>query len=356
MKLYLEDSSVFEGKSFGSSGPVAGEVVFSTGMTGYVESLTDPSFAGQILVCTYPLIGNYGVPDPKHFESEKIQIAGLVVSEYSEHYSHFGAKHSLAEWLKQWKVPAITGVDTRAITKKLRERGVMLGQLSSGNPEEFMDPNRENLVAYVSPKARREYGNGPIRIVMVDCGMKENIVRSLLRPNVTLIRVPWNYDFTGEEYDALFLSNGPGDPEMCEATIHHIRLAMRKNLPILGICLGNQLLALAAGASTYKLKYGHRGQNQPCIDTRTGRCYITSQNHGYAVDAATLPAHWSVWFENANDKSVEGIRHAAKPWRSVQFHPEAAPGPTDTAWIFDEFLRELSSNRKLRVKSHSYEE
>jgi len=344
MKLVLKDGTVFEGESFGAPVNASGEVVFNTGMTGYVESLTDPSYAGQIVVLTYPLIGNYGVPDKKTWESEKIQVAGLVVSEYSENYSHHAAEKSLGEWLKESGVPALTGVDTRALTKKLREHGVMLGQLvQNGKPKKFTDPNEENLVARVSIKKRRVYGDGPLKIIAVDCGMKENIVRSMTRPETTLIRVPWDYDFTTEEYDGLLLSNGPGDPTMCAATIANIRKAMSEGKPILGICLGNQLLALAAGARTYKLKYGHRSQNQPCLDASTGRCYITSQNHGYAVDAKSLPPEWGEWFSNANDASNEGIRHKTKPWRSVQFHPEASPGPTDTAWIFDEFLKSLKS-------------
>ena len=342
MKLYLKDGTVFEGKSFGAPVSMAGEVVFNTGMTGYVESFTDPSYAGQIVVLTYPLIGNYGVPDKKFFESQKMQIAGLVVAEYSEEYSHHTAKQSLAQWLKASGVPAITGVDTRALTKKLREHGVMLGQLSAGKaPKKFTDPNEENLVARVSPKQKQIYGDGPVKIIAVDCGMKENIVRSLVRPETTVIRVPWDYDFTSEEYDALFLSNGPGDPTLCTPTIAHIQSAMRADKPILGICLGNQLLALAAGASTYKLKYGHSSQNQPATESSSGRCYITSQNHGFAVDKKTLPSGWEEWFSNANDGSNEGIRHKTKPWRSVQFHPEASPGPTDTAWIFDEFIASL---------------
>lgn len=336
---------MMDGESFGAATEAAGEVVFSTGMTGYVESLTDPSFAGQILVCTYPLIGNYGVPDASQFESQKIQIAGLIVSEYSREYSHYDAKQSLAEWLKESGVPALTGVDTRALTKRLRERGVMLGRISRTEPNEFPDPNRENLVAQVSIKQPRTYGSGKKRIILIDCGAKENIVRSLSRADVTLVRVPWNYDFSQEPYDALVISNGPGDPEMCIPTITNIRNAMRMGVPILGVCLGNQLLSLAVGASTYKLKYGHRSQNQPCIDSNTDRCYITSQNHGFAVDGATLPSSWSVWFTNANDSSVEGIRHNSKPWRSVQFHPEASPGPSDTEWIFEDFLKDIIGRR-----------
>lgn len=349
MKLYLKDGTIYEGESFGATGNIAGEVVFNTGMTGYVESLTDPSYAGQIVVLTYPLVGNYGVPDKKYFESNKMQIAGLVVSEYSGNYSHHDAKESLADWLKASGVPAITGVDTRALTKRLREHGVMLGQLvHSGKSGKFTDPNEENLVARVSIKKKKTCGDGPVKVIAVDCGMKENIVRSLLAPNprgdaswVTVTRVPWDYDFTKEDYDALFISNGPGDPTQCGITIEHVKHAMAAGKPILGICLGNQLLALAAGAKTYKLKYGHRGQNQPCVDLESGRCYITSQNHGFAVDGKTLPDGWDEWFANANDASNEGIRHKSKPWRSVQFHPEASPGPTDTAWIFDEFIGSL---------------
>lgn len=342
MKLFLKDRSVYEGESFGAPVDMAGEVVFNTGMTGYVESLTDPSYAGQIVVLTYPLIGNYGVPDPSTWESEKVQIAGLVVSEYSEHYSHHDATQSLAEWLKASGVPAVTGIDTRALTKKLREHGVMLGQLSyTGAKGSFTDPNKENLVAKVSPSEVRTYGSGAKKVIAIDCGMKENIVRSLVQGDVTLTRVPWDYDFTKDDYDALFISNGPGDPTQCKPTIAHIKQAMTTNKPILGICLGNQLLALAAGAKTYKLKYGHRAQNQPCIEVGTDRCYITSQNHGFAVNAKSLPKGWQEWFTNANDGSNEGIAHKTKPWRSVQFHPEACPGPTDTAWIFDQFLKTI---------------
>ena len=342
MKLYLKDGSVFEGQSFGANVSAPGEVVFNTGMVGYVESLTDPSYAGQILVCTYPLIGNYGVPKSGFFESSKIQIAGLVVSEYSENYSHHAARESLGTWLKRAKIPALSGVDTRALTKKLREHGVMLGALSDKAIKKFSDPNTENLVARVSIKKKRVYPGGKPRIVFVDCGTKENIQRSLIALGATVLRVPWDYDFSRERYDALVISNGPGDPAMCTVTIASIQKAMKTNKPILGICLGNQLLALAAGASTYKLKYGHRSHNQPCLDLKQpGRCFITSQNHGFAVDAQSLPKDWEEWFVNANDGSNEGIRHKTKPWRSVQFHPEASPGPTDTARIFDEFIKSL---------------
>lgn len=349
MKFYLEDGAVFEGESFGANVSATGEAVFTTGMVGYVESLSDPSYTGQILVCTYPLVGNYGVPDEKFFESAKIHAAGLIVSEYSENYSHHSAKQSLAAWLKKNKVPAITGVDTRAITKILRERGVMLGQISAtGKKGKFVDPNKDNLVAKVSPAKKTVHGKGDTTIVLVDCGAKENIARSLLRENVRLIRVPWNYDFTQEEYDGVVISNGPGDPSVCGEAVENIRKAFAIDKPMLGICLGTQLMALAAGASTYKLKYGHRSQNQPCSTTVGGvvRSYITSQNHGYAIDPNTLPSDWKVWFTNANDGSVEGIRHKTKKWRSVQFHPEAAPGPTDTRFLFDDFLKDVAKAKK----------
>lgn len=359
-KLILKDGTTIEGDSFGAPVSIAGEVVFNTGMVGYVETLTDPSYAGQILVLTYPLVGNYGVPSKKRFESEKIQVSGLIVSEYSEQYSHQDALHSLGEWLKQSKVPALTGVDTRALTKKLRTHGVMLGQIVvNGKNNGFADPNSENLVAKVSLSKKRIYSapqseKKPVRILAVDCGMKENIVRSLNARGATVIRVPWDYDFSREEYDGLFISNGPGDPTQCTATIHHVAQALQGKKPILGICLGTQLMALAAGASTYKLKYGHRSQNQPCIDMRSGnRCYITSQNHGYAIDEKTLPKEWKVWFKNANDGSIEGIRHTKLPFRSVQFHPEASPGPVDTAWVFDDFMKEVRAKKRREGKKHA---
>lgn len=348
--LELEDGTVAEGVSFGAERSVSGEVVFNTGMVGYPESLTDPSYRGQILVLTYPLVGNYGVPPPdredgilKYFESERVQIAGLVVSEHCERYSHWNAVKSLGRWLVEHDVPAVQGVDTRALTKRIRERGTMLGRIVCGGEVPFEDPNGRNLVAEVSVGEPVVYGGGRPRVLVVDCGMKNNIVRCLLGRGATVIRVPWDYDFNdgAHEWDGLFLSNGPGDPKTCAATIAHVREALARRRKIFGICLGNQLLALAAGADTYKLKYGHRSQNQPCVECGTKRCSITSQNHGYAVDAATLPDGWLPWFVNANDGTNEGIRHERDPFMAVQFHPEACGGPTDTEYLFDHFLEGL---------------
>eukprot|EP00455_Lapot_gusevi_P002905 TRINITY_DN1119_c0_g1_i4.p1 TRINITY_DN1119_c0_g1~~TRINITY_DN1119_c0_g1_i4.p1 ORF type:complete len:1506 (-),score=632.79 TRINITY_DN1119_c0_g1_i4:111-4553(-) len=357
-RLILEDGTEFHGYSFGAQQSVAGEVVFTTGMVGYPETLTDPSFRGQILVCTYPLIGNYGIPNDekdeygisKYFESDRIQVTGLVVSSYSFDYSHYSATKSLGQWLQEGGVPGIYGLDTRQLAKKIRVKGAMLGKIVFGDDEiPFADPNTRNLVAEVSVPAPVIYTtpHATIKIVAVHCGMKYNIIRSFLRLGVELKVVPWDYDFTNEEYDGLFLSNGPGDPTMCAVTIQHLRTALKMDRPIFGICLGNQLLALAAGARTYKMKFGNRGMNVPCIDLRTTSCYITAQNHGFAVDTDSLPSDWQPFFVNANDWTNEGIIHTYKPFCSVQFHPEACGGPTDTQFLFDNFLARLRSRRQV---------
>ncbi len=350
-KIVLEDGSEFHGISFGYEQSVAGEVVFYTAMTGYPESLTDPSYKGQILVSTYPMIGNYGVPNNlikkkihRYYESDKIQVSGLIISDYSDKYSHWNAMQSLGSWLKEQEVPGIYGIDTRALTKILREKGSMLGKIVIDKDVELYDPNAENLVAMVSIKQKEIYGDGKYKVLLVDCGVKNNIIRCLLERNTTVVRVPWDYDFSSDEYDGLFLTNGPGDPSMCQTTINNIKKVLDRDKPIMGICLGNQLLAKAAGASTYKMKYGHRSHNQPVIKIGTERCYITSQNHGYAVDSKTLSKDWEPLFENVNDKTNEGIQHCSKPFFSTQFHPEASSGPTDTEYLFDVFIDNIKKS------------
>ena len=338
-QLILEDGTVFRGRSMGADKSVAGEVVFNTGMVGYSEALTDPSYRGQIMTLTYPLVGNYGVA--RDFESPRIQATALVVSELASEYSHAAAERSLPQWLKDEGIPCIAGIDTRALTKRLRTRGCMLGKIVVTDDVALEDPNARNLVAEVSTGAREVYPGSGKTIVVVDCGAKGSIIEELRKRDLTVIRVPWDYDFLQEDFDGLFISNGPGDPTACVQTIENIRKAMQLNRPIMGICLGNQLLALAAGANTYKLKFGHRGHNQPCVEVGTGRCYITSQNHGFAVDEKTLPEGWHPWFRNANDGSNEGLRHSSKPFLSVQFHPEAAPGPVDCNHLFDKFAEIL---------------
>lgn len=353
LTLTLKDGTQITGESFGAHTETDGEVVFNTGMVGYPESLTDPSYRGQILVFTYPLIGNYGVPKnekddqniEKRFESERIQVSGMIVSEYSENNSHWETTRSLGEWLKAEKIPAITGIDTRTLTQKIRTVGSILGTVrkTPEKPDHFYDPNAINLVAEVSIKKPITYKAGKKHIAVVDCGMKLNILRSFLKRGVTVTRVPWNHDIWSmdTDFDGIFFSNGPGDPVSVPETIAIMKEGFKRKKPIFGICLGTQIMGLAAGAKTFKMKFGHRSQNQPCIDVKTGHCIITSQNHGYAVERKSLPKEWEVWFENANDKSIEGIRHKTLPFSSVQFHPEATAGPTDSGYLFDEFITQL---------------
>lgn len=348
--LILEDGTRFEGKSFGFEASTSGEVVFNTAMTGYPESLTDPSYEGQILVTTYPILGNYGVPPQRekddvseYYESNHIHPKAIIAQDYSFNHSHWQAERSLDAWLKEEKIPGIYGIDTRELTKHLRDKGSMLGKIViDGCPDvEFYDPNKDNLVAKVSTKEVEVFGEGDKTVVLVDCGVKHNIIRCLTRRGVKVIMVPWDYDFNSIDYDGLFISNGPGNPDFAEATVRNIRKAMESGKPICGICMGNQLLSKAAGAKTYKLKYGHRSHNQPVRRAGTEQCFVTSQNHGYAVDDSTLPDDWEPLFINMNDNTNEGIRHKTKPYFSAQFHPEASSGPKDTEFLFDEFINLL---------------
>ncbi|HXE10436.1 MAG TPA: glutamine-hydrolyzing carbamoyl-phosphate synthase small subunit, partial [Verrucomicrobiae bacterium] len=337
--LVLSDGKTFKGQAPDwQERQYVGEVVFNTGMTGYVESLTDPSYANQILVFTYPMIGNYGV-QPGDAESDRIQVAGVVMSELALEGSHGKSNLSFPEWLRSQGVPLLTGVDTRALTKHLRTKGTMLGYIGDG-PIKARDLHLE-LKQVTIPKPVTYNRRAGKKIILVDCGAKENILRELLKLPVEVKRVPADYDYTEEHYDGVVLSNGPGDPTDYQPTIAVARKALKGSKPVFGICLGTQIMALAAGAKTYKLKFGHRGHNQPCMDTGDERCYVTSQNHGYAIDEKSLPSGWQVLFRNLNDDSVEGIKHHSKPFFSVQFHPEARPGPTDTNWLFERFAKEL---------------
>lgn len=336
----LENGLRFKGRiPAWQSDSFAGEVVFNTGMTGYVESLTDPSYSEQILTFTYPLVGNYGVHAEK-WESEKIYARGVVVSEHIKGWSHPQSAESFLSWLKEQNVPIIFGVDTRELTQHLRSKGVVNGVIVSEDWGIVDFKAKKPLVSIDKPRLYKAQG-ATKTVVLLDCGAKENIVRSLQSRKLNVLRVPHDYDFSKEEYDGVMLSNGPGDPSDYKPAIRTVAKLIKGKKPVFGICLGSQLMSLAAGAKTYKLKFGHRGHNQPCMDMTTGKCYITSQNHGYAVDKSTLPKDWEVYFSNLNDGSVEGIIHKSKPFFSVQFHPEAAPGPTDTEWLFEKFKEAL---------------
>lgn len=354
--LELQDGTRFRGYSFGFEGATSGEVVFNTAMTGYPESLTDPSYEGQILVTTFPLLGNYGVPPQEeadnslsqYYEGDRIHCRAIIAQDYSMHHSHWLAHQSLSQWLESQKVCGIYGIDTRALTKHLRREGSMLGRITvdGHQPVEFYDPNKENLIAKTSCTEVATYlpDNSVDKhktVVLVDCGVKHNIVRCLTRRGVKVVRVPWDYDFTTIDYDGLFISNGPGNPDFADKTVENLRKAIALGKPICGICMGNQLLAKAAGARTYKLKYGHRSHNQPVQRIGTDTCYVTSQNHGFAVDTSTLPEDWEPLFVNMNDGTNEGIRHRSLPFFSAQFHPEASSGPKDTEFLFDEFISKL---------------
>lgn len=354
-KLILADGSEFSGYSFGYEKPVTGELVFNTAMTGYTESLTDPSYKGQILTTTYPLTGNYGIPGAslendvhEFFESDKIQVTALITNNYSFKYSHWNAEKSLSKWLISQEIPALTGIDTRQLTIKLREHGTMIAKIEfEDQPSiEFADPNLLNLVEQVSITETKIYGEGKYKVLLIDCGVKNNIIRNLLKRDTQITRVPYNKRFNPLEYDGIFISNGPGDPEKNVETIKYINEAYNYSVPIMGICLGCQIMALASGSKTYKLKYGHRGHNQPVIQNGTDKCYITSQNHGYAIENDSIASDWEMMFYNANDRTCEGIKHKSKPFFASQFHPEANGGPTDTEFLFDYFIDSIKNNTK----------
>lgn len=344
--LRLENESLFSGLGLGYPVNISGELVFNTAMTGYPEALTDPSYYGQILILTNPPAGNYGIPDDKttdgislNLESEKVQVAALVFRNGSESFDHWQAKESLHSFLYKNQVPALVTPDTREITCQIREDGAMNGLLEFTGINETMSYKTDSPVAEVSIPDPVEYPRGKKKIIVVDCGVKHSLLRYLLEQDITVIRVPWDYDYTGLKSDGIIISNGPGNPENCPDTINILKKSLKGNIPILGICLGSQLLGLAAGARTYKLKYGHRGVNQPCLRSGTKRCYITAQNHGYAVDGMTLPEDWQEWFVNNHDGTNEGIIHKSKPFFGIQFHPEGGPGPSDTIFILDDFIR-----------------
>ncbi len=341
-KLILKDGTEFIGQSFGANKIISGEVVFATGMVGYPEALTDPSFKGQILVLTYTLIGNYGVPKKELWESSKIQVSGLIVCNYIDTPSHHASEMTLGSWLKKEKIPALEIKDTRFLTQKLRTKGVMLGKIvMDNNIIKFEDPNLRNLVKEVSTKKILSFGNGKKTIVLIDCGVKQNIIRSLVAYNFKVVVVPWDTDVLklNFPFSAVVISSGPGNPKMVKSTITNVKKIIKKKIPIFGICLGNQILVLALGGTTYKLKFGHRSQNQPVVERGTNKCYLTTQNHGFAVKK--IPKDCNEWFYNANDNTNEGIIHKNLPLMSVQFHPESSPGPLDTGWIFDYFLNKV---------------
>ncbi|CEJ03210.1 Putative Carbamoyl-phosphate synthase, small subunit [Rhizopus microsporus] len=372
--LKLKTGQIFTGTSFGAPVSTFGEAVFTTSVVGYPESMTDPSYTGQILVFTQPLIGNYGVPGQtkdefgllKYFESDRIQVQGIIVNDYATEYSHWTAVESLDEWCIRQNIPAISGVDTRALTQLLRDQGSTLAKICVGEDyltddiasTDFPNPNAENLVAKVSTKVPITYNpKGDVRIAVIDCGVKQNILRCLASRGAAVTVLPYNYDFNSvaNQFDGLFISNGPGSPTYCVETIKNLQVAIETfNKPIFGICMGNLLLGMAAGLKVYKLPFGNRGHNQPALNVDTGLCYITSQNHGYALNDKDMPSQWKRLFINANDGSNEGIRHETKPFFSVQFHPEAKGGPQDTFYLFEEFLyqvRQLKSNFNLSQTS-----
>ena len=370
--IVLDDQTVFEGEGFGYPTTVFGEAVFNTGMVGYTETLTDPSYGGQILVMTYPLVGNYGVPDrskkdqygiPLYFESDRIQVRGFVIHDLSRTASHWNMSMTLDQWLYSERVPGISGVDTRSLAKLLRTRGVRMAALSvSQNPidtDNLIEGlkgappyTNERLVDTVSTSQTLQYGEAKRKVVVIDTGVKNAILRNVTKMGYAAIQVPYDAaieTILSHDPAGVIISNGPGDPLHCPQTIETTRALMEHKVPMLGICLGAQIISLAGGAKTYKLKYGHRGQNKSCLDVSTGQVYVTSQNHGYAIQESSLDtSDFDLWFTNTDDDTVEGIRHKDSPCIAVQFHPEASPGPYDCEFVFEELktLMEEGSAKK----------
>jgi len=363
-KLILEDGSEFSGWAFGKMKSTAGEVVFNTGMSGIAQALTDPSCKGQIFVCTWTIVGNCGVPVnkngtpffdanglPLHLESEKIEAGGLIVCDLCEEPSHYLSKMTLSTWLEKNKIPGICGVDTRALALRLRNRGAMRGKIiiEGKSDVSFKKINTSNHEGFADKKIKTylpSTNKTGVKIALIDCGVKANAIRCLLGRGAEVIRIPCNTDFENIDYDALLLSSGPGDPKDYKTLIKAVSNALSSSKPIFGIGLGNLILALAAGADTYKLPFGHRSQNQPCIEEGTSSCYVTSQNHGFAVRTETLPKGWKQWFTNANDGTLEGIKCEDRPFCAVQFYPEGCPGSRDTEFLFDKFIEKAKEAKK----------
>ncbi|XP_051480062.1 carbamoyl-phosphate synthase [ammonia], mitochondrial isoform X1 [Apus apus] len=362
--LVLEDGTKMKGYSFGHPSSTAGEVVFNTGLSGYTEALTDPSYKGQILTLANPIVGNGGVPDTsaldemglrRFLESDGIKVSGLLVLDYSNEYSHWQAARSLGEWLQEEQVPALYGIDTRMLSKVIRDKGTVLGKIEfEGHPMEFADPNKQNLIAEVSTKEVKVYGRGnPIKVVAIDCGLKHNVIRLLVKRGAEVHLVPWDHDFTSMEYDGLIISGGPGDPMKAQEVIQNVRKVLESNRPepLFGISMGNLITGIAAGATSYKMQMANRGQNQPVLNAVNGQAVITAQNHGYAIDSSTLLPGWKPLFVNASDQTNEGIMHETRPIFTAQFYPDANPGPRDTEFLFDSFISLIKRGKGTTISS-----
>jgi carbamoyl-phosphate synthase small subunit len=365
-KAYLELSNgvTLKGRAIGNDVVTSGEMVFNTGMLGYSESMTDSSYLGQILVFSFCLIGNYGIPFPKDgnlfmskgHESSSIKTQGIIVSDIYDGCHHHDGGIAIQDWMKSQDVPGIAGIDTRYLVQMIRESGNLWGRivpegakvqnqekfefLKNFKDDEYVDPSKYNLMPSVSTKEILHMGKGNKTVSVIDCGAKWNIIRMLMERGCKVNVLPWDTDFSKIECDGWVISNGPGDPKNTKDLVDRIRKdVLGSNKPILGICLGHQLLALASGAKTKRLNHGHRSHNQPVFSLPERKAYMSSQNHRYAVEKSSIQPDWQLWFENANDDSVEGLRHKTKPFISVQFHPEASSGPNDTSWIMDKFVK-----------------